>query len=202
MHWFLRAVESGSRDAMFNMGNHHRDQGDFATAKSWYAKAAGLGDDDAMRLIGALELATGTLESALPWFEQASSAGNEEAADALQQLRGALNGDAESLVFVAWAFADRGNDREAARWKGAAVRAGVRNIDHRFGLHFEMVEKRDEAMASYSRSTLAGNRESLDGIMRLCDTEQFLQWVIGAIERGDRVADEFMTEFRRSNGFD
>jgi len=200
--WFLRAVQAGSRDAMFNLGNHFRDRDDFATAKSWYAKAAALGDDDAMRIVGALEIATGTLESAVPWFERAAAVGNADADVTLRRLKMATRGDADSIVFVAWAFTEKRNDAEAARWTTEAIRRGVADIDQRFGEHFEMVGLREEAMERYSRSTLGGNRQSLDGIMRLCDTGQFLEWIIGALERGDDVANDFMTEFRLSNGVD
>ena len=194
--WYHGAAEAGERDAMFNLGNHYKDIGDTKAAITWYSRAAALGDEDAMRLIGALRFREDTVEAALPWFEQAAAAGNRDAAGTRDAIVGALAGDIDGVVFLAWSLEDKGNVEEALRWRNRADQLGVDDLDHEFGLLCEQIGDREAAIEWYSKSTLRGNRESLDGVMRLSTLEQFLEWVVGAIERGDRVANDFMTDFQ------
>lgn len=200
--WYEQAAEAGERDAMFNLGNYYKETGDSELAVSWYARAAALGDDDAMRLIGALRFREDSVESALPWFEQAAAAGNRPAVGTRDAIRGAMTGDVDSVVFLAWSLEGGGNLDEARRWRNRAMQLGVADLEHRFGEAFDAVGDREQAIEWYGKSTLKGNRESLDGVMRLSTTKQFLEWVIEAIERGDPVANDFMTEFRENNPLD
>lgn len=47
VHWYKRAVDSGSAEAAHNLGTHYQRRGVMRWARHWFERAAALGDADA-----------------------------------------------------------------------------------------------------------------------------------------------------------
>ena len=115
LHWYRKAVDAGSVDAMVDVGLMYAEgvQGrrDTGEALRWLQRAAQAGSSRAMHAIGRLYEDARDYAQALAWYQKAADAGSVEAMNNLGVLY--QNG---------WGVAP--NRAQAARWYRQAAEAG------------------------------------------------------------------------------
>ena len=48
LKYYLKAIQKGNSDAMFNLGSYYKEQGDYKQMEKYYLEAINNGDNDAM----------------------------------------------------------------------------------------------------------------------------------------------------------
>ena len=113
--WFLKAVNKGNSEAMYNIGNLYEKDKDYAKAKEWYLKAAEKGIAEAMTSLGVFYFeGQGVKQDYLEAY-----AWSKKAAD---------KGDAEAMANIGYMYREgkgiNQDDNKAIEWYTKAVQNG------------------------------------------------------------------------------
>jgi TPR repeat protein len=137
--WAIRWADTGSSQALLQLGHVARYLGDLDEARSWWERGADLRDPEAMLALGFLAQDANSLGEAHQWFIRAWEAGSAGAAGVLAALaheggdlaearewwiRASEQGDSTAAHNL-WVVAKQEGDEAAAmRWNTAAANAG------------------------------------------------------------------------------
>ncbi|MHA5050267.1 tetratricopeptide repeat protein [Streptomyces sp. SD15] len=198
-----RAAESGSTDAMFNLGILLKDRSDTDGARTWWERAAESGSTDAMFNLGILLKDQGDTDGARTWYTRAADAGDTDAMfnlGILLQHQGdtdgartwynrAIDAGHTSAMFnLGNLLKDQGDTEGARTWYNRAADAGDTDAMFNLGSLLKDQGDTDGARTWWQRAADAGHTDAMFNLGILLehqgDTEGARTWYNRAADTG------------------
>ena len=169
---FIRAAESGIRDAANNLGVVLEERGETRGAEAWYRKAAELGDVFAAYNLAVILDERGDVPEAQKWYRLAADAGDPDAQNNLANI-----------------LDDQGQHAEAEALYRQAAASGLNLAVHNLGELFEARGDRAEAEKWYRQAALSGEADEAVAVGKVLEEKgdpNAERWFRQAAEKGDR----------------